>query len=227
MSTYLETNDEKFAIQLSNFASKINTYANDFGITGAEVDSITNDAAFFTWAVTNLKKIETYKRNWTTFKSILKKGESNVTNNTYPDAPILDVVPHLVAPGISFRFTSIANRIKAHVLYTTAIGQNLGIELSPAQKVDLDAAQPILKMVMRAGKVNLDWKKGKFEALLIEKDSGEGFVLLDKDLHPNFVDHSPLPEAGSSAIWKYRAMYLYGGEPVGQWSDIVTVTVSG
>ena len=225
MNNYLETNDQRFAIQLSNFASKIGTYSDTFGFSAPEVESIVNDAAFFTWTVNNFKKVETFKKNWTTFKSILKKGEANVTINSYTDFPTLEVMPKVVAPGILVRFTTMVNRLKAHQSYTTAIGQNLGVELTASQKLDLDTAQPILKVVVRGGRVNLDWKKGKFDGIIIEKDSGNGFLVLDKDMHPNFIDNSPLPPAGESAIWRYRAMYLLSDDRVGMWSDIVSTTV--
>ena len=227
MGNYLEKNDEKFAIQFANFGSKIDLYKTTFGLTDEEVASIQKDATFNQWAVTNFKKVDTYKRNWTSFKNILRKGESNVTSNTFPEAPILDAVPELVAPGVTFRFTTMVNRIKAHQNYTTAIGQNLGIELSVSQRIDLDTAQPTLKVVLRGGKVNLDWKKGKFDGIVIEKDSGSGFIVLDKDLHPNFIDNSPMPSSGQSAVWRYRAMYLFSDGMVGIWSDIVTTTVTG
>ena len=130
-------------------------------------------------------------------------------------------------PGILVRFTTMVNRIKAHQSYTTAIGQNLGIEISASQKIDLDNAKPVLKSVMRGGQVNLLWRKGKLGGILIEKDSGVGFVTLDKDFYPDFIDNSTMPAQGQSAIWNYRAIYLMNDEKVGMWSDIVTVTVAG
>ena len=227
MSNYLETNDEKFAIQIGNFGSKLGDYQTLFGLADNEVTGAQEDAAYFQWIVSNVEKVDTYKRNWTSFKTIAKKGATNITNNTVPNTAVLDTMPRAVAPGIQFRFTTLVNRVKAHQNYTAGIGQNLGIEFSSTQKLDLDAAQPTLKIVIRAGKVNLDWKKGKFDGIVIEKDSGSGFVMLDKDLHPNFIDNSPLPAQGESAIWKYRAMYLFSDEQVGLWSDVVTATVSG
>lgn len=225
--SYLELTDEKLAIQLPNFSSKIDTYSVLFALSAAEVASIKADTLFFVWAITNYKKIDTFKKNWTTFKNILKKGEANVVSNTAPAAPTLDVMPPVVPPGILIRFTTMVNRIKAHQSYTTAIGQNLGIELTNNQKIDLDAAQPTLKAVMRGGQVNLLWKRGKLGGILIEKDSGAGFVTLDKDFHPDFIDNSILPEQGQSALWKYRAIYLVNDEKVGSWSDIVSITVAG
>ena len=227
MSTYLESTDERFSLQLGNFSSKIGVYAPQFNLTPADVTGITEDSAYFSWVVNSYVKIETNKKDWTLFKNILKKGQDHVTNNPVPTTPALEVMPHDVAPGIVYRFTTMVNRIKAHSNYTPAIGQNLGIERSASVPVNRDAAQPELKAVTRGGKVNLIWKKGKFSGILIEKDSGDGFVMLDRDFLPDFIDHSPLPARGQSAIWMYRASYLIGDEKVGVWSDIVTITVAG
>ena len=226
-ANYLENTDEKLSIQMTNFGSKIGTYATLFALTAAEVTANQADAAQFAWAVTNLKKIETHKKNWTTYKNILKKGEVNVTANAAPTTPTLDVAPAAVAPGVLIRFTTMVNRVKAHPAYTTAIGQNLGIEKATTAKLNTDDAQPVLKAVMRGGKVNLVWKKANFSGIVIEKDSGEGFAMLDKDFSPDFIDNSVMPAQGESAIWKYRAIYLVGDDKVGLMSDVVTVTVMG
>lgn len=227
MGTYLESTDEKLAIQMTNFGSKIGGYASSFALTPAEVTSIQADATLFSWSVTNLKKIETYKQNWTSFKNILKKGEANVTTNASPAAPTLDAAPTAVAPGVLLRFTTMVNRVKAHPAYTTAIGQNLGIESATETNTNTDDAQPTLKALVRGGKVNLIWKKAGFSGIVIEKDSGAGFATIDKDFSPDFIDNSPMPAAGESAIWKYRASYLVGDDKVGLMSDIVTITVAG
>lgn len=222
---YLEQTDEKLALQLDNFASKLPLYATLFGFTPSEVEGIVDDAAHFSWMIKSYLMIETHKKEWTRYKNIQKKGETHVTTNPAPVAPVLKVMPTAVAPGVEFRFRTMVNRIKAHQNYTKSIGQNLGIEKS-VEILDIDAAQPVLKAVMRGGKVNLLWKKGRYSGILIEKDSGNGFVLLDRDFTPPFVDNSPLPASGESAIWMYRASYLLKDEKVGVWSDIVTITVA-
>ena len=227
MAYYLETNDEKFAIQIGNFGSKVGGYQTTFGLSDAEVKGAVQDAACFQWTVINIKKVETFKRNWTSFKNITRKGATNVVENLVPEFPVLDPMPPMVVPGIAFRFRTLANRIKAHQNYTVSIGQNLGIELTAAQKLEIDASQPSLKVVMRGGKVNLDWKKNRFDGIVIEKDSGNGFVTLDKALRTKYIDNSALPAQGESAIWKYRAMYLLNDDQVGLWSDIVITTVMG
>lgn len=227
IKTYLANTDEKLAVQLLNFSSKVGTYQTDFNLLPAEITSIKNDAAFLDWTVKNHKKIDTYKKNWTTFKNILKKGESNVTINSIPATPALDTAPAVVPPGIVTRFSTLVAKIKAHEKYTTAIGENLGIESSASEKIDLDNAQPTLKAVVRGTNVNLLWKKGKYGGILIEKDSGQGFITLDKDFHPDFIDNTPLPSGNETALWKYRAIYLLNDEKVGKWSDTITISVNG
>jgi hypothetical protein len=224
---YLESTDEKLSIQMINFSSKVGAVATTFGLTPAEVASILADAIYFSWAVVNYKKVETNKKDWTTFKSILKKPAINVTSNPAPVAPTLDVAPTAVAPGVVYRFTTVVNRIKAHPAYSTAIGQNLGIESLNSGTTNKDTAKPIIKAILRGGKVDLVWKKGKFSGIVIEKDSGAGYVMLDKDFQPDFTDATPLPAPGQSALWKYRASYLLKDNKVGVWSDEVSITVTG
>jgi hypothetical protein len=227
MASYLESTDEKLALQLDNFSSKMDGYAALFGITAPEVASLTGDSNYYSWAVNSHLKIETNKKDWTLFKNILKKGEENVTANAAPTTPVLIASPTAVAPGVVYRFTTMVNRIKAHANYTTSIGQNLGIEKKASAPLNKDTAQPVLKAIIRGGKVNLMWKKGKYSGILIEKDSGNGFAMLDRDFVPDFIDQSPYPAQGQSAIWKYRASYLVADDKVGVWSDVVTITVAG
>jgi hypothetical protein len=227
MSYYLENSEEKLAIQISNFATKIDTYAASFGLTATETLSIRNDASYFAWVVNNMKKIDSYKKNWTAFKTILLKGEDEVSSNPTPVPPTLDIQPVAVAPGVLKRFTTMVNRVKAHPAYTTAIGQNLGIEVTASPAIATTDAKPALKTTLSGDKVLVQWTKGKFSGILLEKDSGSGYVLLDKDFMPDYLDNTAMPAAGQTAIWKYRAIYLLRDEKAGQWSDEVSITVTG
>lgn len=226
MGYYLEETDEKLAIQVNNFANKIDTYAAMFGFTAAETLSMRYDAMFLTWVVNNNKKIDTYKKNWTALKNQTIKGDGS-TATTIPPPPTLDAQPAAVAPGVLKRFTTMVNRVKVHAAYTVAIGQNLGIEAAAPATMVLSDAKPVLKTTMNGDKVVVEWKKGKFSGVLLEKESGSGFVVLDKDFVPDYLDNTPLPAAGQTAIWKYRAIYLLKDEKVGQWSDEVSITITG
>ncbi|PZO27270.1 MAG: hypothetical protein DCF13_12115 [Flavobacteriaceae bacterium] len=222
---FLQKNDEKFAVQLTNFSSKLPGYKDIFSISEAELAEAEADSLYFTWAVTSAKKITDYKKSWIGFKNILRLDTGNPELNPVPETSTITPIPDEVLPGIQSRFLIQAKRIKAHKNYTEAIGQNLGIEGTFSNRMPLENVQPILKAVMNGGRVNLQWKKSTYDAIIIEKDTGSGFVFLDKDLRPNFVDTTPLPSGSESAVWRYRAMYMFKDEKVGNWSDVVTITV--
>jgi hypothetical protein len=46
-------------------------------------------------------------------------------------------------------------------------------------------------------------------------------------MRPDYIDKSNLPAAGITAVWKYKMIYLLKDEVIGNWSDVVTVTVHG
>ena len=46
-------------------------------------------------------------------------------------------------------------------------------------------------------------------------------------MNPPFPDTAPLPPAGTSQIWTYRAVYILNDERVGQWSASVRIAVIG
>ena len=43
----------------------------------------------------------------------------------------------------------------------------------------------------------------------------------------NVAFEQPLPAAGQSALWKYKAIYHQGDARAGQWSDVVSIPVTG
>lgn len=226
MSTYLQRNHIKFAYQLHNFASKIEGYAALFGLTEDEIISIKNDAAFCFWVINNYKKVATQKNNWTQFKTLLINGKEIQKDNQPPEQIVLDTMPTPVKAGASLRFTTLVSRIKTHPNYTEGIGQNLGIIYTPSYP-SMDEAKPVVRTLVRLGMVKLYWKKDRFDAVRIERNTGDGFKFLDKSLRSKYEDSFELPTAGASSLWHYRLMYLKGDTLVGQWSDIITVTASG
>jgi hypothetical protein len=63
--------------------------------------------------------------------------------------------------------------------------------------------------------------------LLVDRGDGKGFVPLAVTTNTDYADMSPLPAPGVSAVWKYKAIYRYNDQQVGQWSDVATIGVIG
>lgn len=154
----------------------------------------------------------------------LRNGQPNLIENPVPGAVVVLPIPGAVAPGIQFRFLNLVNRIKANQNYTVAIGQILGIESTSENREFQSDVKPLINLKTDGGQVVLQWKKAGYDGIVIEKDSGEGFVFLDRDINPNFIDPAPLP-VGQSAIWKYQVMYFIKDTKVGDWSDVASITV--
>ena len=78
-------------------------------------------------------------------------------------------------------------------------------------------------------KVLIEWTKARgTDALRIEADHATGaFLPVIDDTRPDHLDTHARPAPGLAAVWKYRAIYVKNGEPVGSFSDVATVAVTG
>ena len=83
--------------------------------------------------------------------------------------------------------------------------------------------------MVQGGHPQLMWKKQSMDALEIMKlnPATNDWQLLAIDTVPHYVDESPLPAAGQSANWQYKCIYRYRDEQAGEWSDVITVAVTG
>ena len=144
-----------------------------------------------------------------------------------PAPSALTSPPPAVLANIFGRAANLAVRIKRHPSYTDAIGQDLGI-IGAEQTMDPSSMKPVLDISLEAGHPNIGWKKQGMEGLEIHVDRGAGtFSFLALDTIPDYLDTAPLPAAGSSAVWKYKAIYRLNDEQVGHWSDVASVSVMG
>ena len=227
MTSHWKTGDEKLVGELTHFASGIVHYAAVFGISTSEIAAIKADAAYFAWTIDKLNKIDAYKKSWTKYKNVLRKGEiDEVIIAAAPVFPVFEAAPEGVASGILDRFKAMVNRIKSHPEYNSEIEKKIGMQHLSSRTLQPEKAQQLLKVIMRDSKVSLVWRKTKFPGIFVEKDSGNGFMMHDLVFSRNYVDNSPIPP-GQNVTWKYRAIYLSGNDKVGEWSPVVSINLAG
>jgi hypothetical protein len=226
-SYYLPRADEEKATWLNNFAGKLPTFSAKYGITGEELMDMQQSAAYFDALIKYRNQFNTFQSAITDHKKAVRDGLKN-GNMLQPLMPPSIMLPPAVAPGIFGRATALANRIKAQVHYTTADGNDLGIEGTEVI-LDTTLAKPQLKIrLVEGGHPEIVWMKQGMDALEIHKEEQEGnWQFLAIDLQPNYVDTAFLPSIGKSAVWRYRAIYRFKDKRVGHWSDVVSVTVAG
>jgi hypothetical protein len=112
------------------------------------------------------------------------------------------------------------------------MGDALGIEGPDQTAPDLSTIQPdITATIMGGNSVKIGWSWQGFSTYLdlleieVDRGDGKGFLLLDKDSTPNFIDTAPFPS--TPIKWTYRAIFRVGDSRVGIWSNPVSIIVGG
>jgi len=225
-SHYLPNDDNGKAAWLNNLSGKLPAYQAALGLTAADAASAAADSAFFTYALNAQIQIAAYSQQWTAYKNSARNGNAPALG-AIPPAPVLPTpAPAMVAPGIFGRATALVARIKVAPGYTDSIGQALQL-IGADNPLDPTTLKPVLNVKLEAGVVDIGWIKQGMDALELWVDRGTGFVFLAIDTIPNYTDTAPMPAAGQSALWKYKAIYLQADQRVGQWSDVVSIPVAG
>jgi hypothetical protein len=176
---------------------------------------------FFNYCLNSVGQVAAYSQQWTAYKN----GNAAALG-VYPAAPVFGVAAAMVAPGIFGRATALVARIKVAPGYTDSIGQALQL-IGADQTVDVNSMKPVITSDLDAGQVDIGWTKQGMDGIEIQVDRGTGFVFLAIDTIPGYTDTAPMPAAGQSALWKYKAIYRQGDDRVGQWSDVVSIPVAG
>ena len=184
-----------------------------------------------------LDAIRQKSQGYTAFRDDVCYGASVPSGNltvppdvTLPAMPATGTPPVTITPVANgFAFVgSLVARIKGHAAYTPADGNDLGIEGLAVVAPDPQTTKPVISAVPTAGgKVEVQWKKNGFSGVRNEVDRGTGqWAFLDVDLKPHYTDNASAA-AGTTTLWKYRAIYLRGDQVFGQWSDVVSIAVTG
>ena len=224
---FMPSTDSGKADLLDHFSGAMPRYATLLDVSAVDMAALKADADAFRYALHAQTDVLAYSQHWTSYKNVLKDGGSGTA-----DWPITlafaSPVPPAVSPGVIARLAALAAHIKTNKNYTSAIGQDLWL-IGSSQVVDTSTWKPILTIQNQAGHPIIVWTKGQASAIEIWVDRGDGhdFVLLTINTEPNTTDTTPLPAAGASALWKYKAIYHLHDELVGQWSDVISVSVSG
>lgn len=223
---------------LNNLADKLpGSYATKYAITSGELTTLENFRLWNNWAFDCLENIRQKAQAYTGFRDDLCYGSSIASGNLVPPQdfalpaqPATGTPPVVITPVANgWKFTaSLVNRVKSHAAYTTADGNDLGIEGPDQPLPDAQTTKPVIKAVrVSGGNVEVQWKKLNFTGVKIQVDRGSGvWADLAVDTEPHYVDTFTLAP-GATALWKYRAIYLNGDAPFGQWSDVASIAVQG
>jgi hypothetical protein len=224
--------ENELMVWLNNFSTSFATHAAALGFTEAEVTQVRADAAMLSYLVGDL--VPTYKaalNTRSTYKTLIMYGPTGETGGDPPPAPSVAAPPATVAPGILPRLRRLVQRIQVAPAYTGAIGSDLGITGADAGGPSAPAAEARPKVratALAGGGVRIEFNKARFDGVLVEsRRAGEtGWQSLGIDNFSPYTDERPPLEAGKPEVREYRLRFVERDEPVGDWSDIVSVTTT-
>ena len=226
-TSYMPVNDSGKADLLEHLSKALLPYSTLLNIAAEDMTSLTADAVCFRYALHSAGDMQAYSQNWTAFKNQLREGSGN--SASWPVPPVLVTpIPPAVKPGVITRLSSLAAQIKTHKNYTIAIGKDLGL-IGAEVIIDPVTWKPIISVQFQAGHPIVQWTKGQASAIEIwvDRNDTKGFGLMTINTEPNTQDMFVLPETGTSEMWRYKAIYLLHDVQVGQWSDVISVSVGG
>ncbi len=222
-NTFMPNTDSGKADMLEHAASTLPHYAALLEVTNEDLASLQADALAFRYTLKCFGDMQAYAHHWTEYKNILRDG--GVTTVGWAVPPMLtEPTPPTVNSGIIPRLSALVAHLKSHKNYTSAIGLDLGL-IGTTTLVDPSSWKPTLTAQNKVGHQIIGWTKGATAAIEIWVDRGDGagFNFLMINTESNTSDNQSLP--ATSAIWKYKAIYRLHDEQVGQWSDVLSVTV--
>lgn len=216
---------------LDQFARAVSTYADVLGLTPAEVTSVTNDAAMFSYLVRiDLPANETALAARTAYKDLIKNGPIGEPAGTKPSPPLVTLPPAAIDPGILPRLRLMIHRLKALPDYTEALGEEFGIEgVDSEARFNPAIAKPTGRAIGQPdNEVRVEFSKSAFDGVLIEsrRTGQDEWRRLATDNFSPYVDSRPLARGGKPEVREYRMRFLMSDEPVGEWSDILVATAS-
>jgi hypothetical protein len=232
---YLPDDDNGKSVFLNTFSSKLPAYAGAavLNIPAATVTQTQNDAANFAAIINLHEAYKQYVKNITAYKNHMRDGAvNNVAIGTLVAPPALPTFTGTVVGDIFGRLRKLVQTIKNNPNYTETIGDNLGINGAEPPAGGLATAKaelkPAVTQTLQSGHPRLKWKKLGLQGVKIMVDRGTGaFAMLATDTKTYYLDTFALPAVGASAVWKYMFIYIEHDDEVGQWSDVLTVTVTG
>ncbi len=225
MSDYVETNEAALVIQLNDHAAGVTTHGPTVGLVAGDLAQATADAAFAAVVVNGQSLYQSKSQEWTEYKRIILYGPLNTPLPIQPAAPAVGAVPLNALASIVARFRQRAERMKAHPAYTLAIGEDCRIvpAIAPAPGIP----KPVLAGVAEtAFGVRLTFAMQGHDQIEIWRKRGNEtvFTLITVDTNNPYFDGSAPLVAGQPEVRQYQARYKDNDLPVGDWSDVITIT---
>jgi len=224
-SNYLPESESQLVVWFNNLQTKLLTYATTFGLTGAETTAVTNDYNAIAYMMAQVEAIKANSQDRVQYKARLLRGPSGAAT-AFPGDFIAATPPTAtVTPGVLDRIRALARRLKAHPNYTKAIGEDLGIVAPDVTSPRSPRPRGTARSV-GSSQIGLTFVKLGFSGVRVESKRGPetAWSYLGTYIVSPFTDSRGPLVAGMPESRSYRLQYVRGNDPVGEFSDTLTVS---
>lgn len=216
-------------VWLANYAVKLPTYGTTLGVDAGDVTDSVNDAKYAQYVLgTWLAAVRNFSPSTTDAVDDVLTGTGS-SNMVLPGftAPPLPTGVTATLPGTLTRIFALVSDMKRSSAYTEFIGTDLGI----VGAEETEKASPKFTAETMQGMlcecVRLRFAKYGHMGVTIESRRGAGaWEFLAIDTESPYDDERPLLVAGQPEIREYRMRFWDKGTPNGEWTDVVSITVS-
>lgn len=216
-----------------NFVQHLKIHFQELGLTQADIDELEAEKEFMqavhAWTAFLNEHEKTYLalRN-DAWLGCAKEAVEKIDMAPQPTLPT--GMPAAVRPGILVRLKKMILLLRVHPNMTPALASLLGILPFPKGAVnDRTSFVPALTGQIIQGRPVLDCLLYEYAGYELARSIGnlDQFTVFDKSVGKPITDTAPLPPNVSAEVRNYRARMLNSfNQPIGPWSNIVSLTVS-
>jgi hypothetical protein len=200
-----------------------------YTLTAAQLAQILDDALVYEHLMKARMMLDEDVKEFSAYKKNIMEGDPNVEAGDYPkiELPSMPTLTNPPKAGIEKRNQELYNFLKAHPNRTAESLADLGISESDGDAISPEDLKPALKPKARIDdKIEIAFNKQGQSAIRIQRETAaDKWTNVGEPTSSPFVDETPSPD-GKPEKRRYRAVYLAKNQPVGQYSDIVTIVTT-
>ncbi len=218
--------EAELVIFLPNFIDKLNQFGSLLGITPAEIAQMEAHVANLTYLVTITKNVQDTREAFTDFKTTIINGDLNEPDPQVPVFPSINL-PEAMGVGVVPYTRHIAQRLKSSIKWTEQLAEEFGL-WTDNPSPDPESNLPVLSgSALPTGDVEIKFRKHGRQGIILEmrKRGEETWTNMGlKVTSPTII--SPKYDTNEPQVLEFRCRYAEKDQPVGPYSQILTVVTT-
>ncbi len=201
------------------------THQARYGLTSEQIRQVSDDADVYNHLLTVRNQLDEDVGEFSAYFENVTDGDVNLPAADYPVITLLPLPGLLlgVKPGIIPRNKGLYNFFKNHPSRTDESLADLGISDPAPGSLTPDTLKPAISgSTMPDDRVSLVFNKQGQSAVRFQMRRAAVWTTVADPTTSPFIDATP-STGGNPEKREYRAIYLEKNQPIGQYSDIITV----